>query len=206
MDLDAAITLKESKPLQIGTIGFCGTGAATMAHHGGEHEWDITSAQAKEASYVSSAPTHSISCEEGWKGKALQILTRPQWFNVASIHYGITICIAKLAVLFLYRRVFSPYRWSPFDICVTFLIVLLLLFYIATNLVKIWECIPREKIWNPTIPGHCIDTPMLLNVSGLFNTVTDFIIVLLPVRAVWNLNMKIKKKVLVVLAFTFGLW
>jgi hypothetical protein len=47
---------------------------------------------------------------------------------------------------------------------------------------------------------------MLLNVSGLFNTVTDFIIVLLPVKAVWTLNMRLKNKIMVVLAFTFGLW
>lgn len=76
----------------------------------------------------------------------------------------------------------------------------------ATSLAKIWECIPREKIWDASIPGHCIDMPMLLNVSGLFNTVTDVIIVFLPVQSVWTLNMKLKKKIMVVLAFTFGLW
>lgn len=162
----------------IGTVSFCGTGAATMAHHGGEHQWDMTRAQAKEAFY---------------------------WFNVASIHYGITICIAKLAILCLYRRVFSPYPRSAFDITCIFLIVLLVLFYVATNITKIWECVPRARIWDLSIPGHCIDTPMLLNVSGIFNTVTDFIIILMPFRAVWNLNMKLKKKVYVVLAFTFGM-
>lgn len=162
----------------IGTIAFCGTGAATMAHHGGEHQWDMTRSQAKEAYY---------------------------WFNVASIHYGITICIAKLAILCLYRRVFSMYPRSAFDITVVFLIVLLVLFYIATNITKIWECVPRARIWDPSIPGHCIDTPMLLNVSGIFNTVTDFIIVMMPFKAVWTLNMKLKKKVYVVLAFTFGM-
>lgn len=134
-------------------------------------------------------------------------LIRPsKWFNVASIHYGITICIAKLAILFLYRRVFSPCPGSPFDVTALFLIVLLILFYVATNLTKIWECVPREKIWNASLKGHCINTPMLLNVSGVFNTVTDFIMVLLPARAVWNLNMNSKKKIMVVLAFTFGLW
>ncbi|KAH9998195.1 hypothetical protein F4779DRAFT_622829 [Xylariaceae sp. FL0662B] len=163
----------------IGTVSFAGVGAATMAHNGGKHGWDITPAQAQEASY---------------------------WFNVASIHYGITICIAKLAVLWLYRRVFSPHRWRPFDIAIVFLITLLILFYTATNLVKIWECVPREKIWDTDIPGTCIDTPMLLNVSGIFNTVTDFIILLLPVKAVWTIDMSPKKKVIVVLVFTFGLW
>lgn len=37
---------------QIGTITYCGTGAVTMAHHGGEHERDLTQAQLKEAYYV----------------------------------------------------------------------------------------------------------------------------------------------------------
>lgn len=137
----------------------------------------------------------------------LQMLIRLlEWVNIASIHYGITICIAKLAVLFLYRRVFSPYPRSPFDIIVITLVTFLILFYIAMNLTKIWECIPREKIWNTSLPGHCIDISMLLNVSGIFNTVTDFIIVFLPIRVVWNLNMSPRKKIIVVLAFTFGLW
>lgn len=172
-----------------------------MAHHGGQHEWDITVPEAREAGYVGSAPVLEIITVIS------QALIRPfKWFNVASIHYGITICIAKLAILFLYRRVFSPYPGSPFDITAVFLIVLLILFYVATNLTKIWECIPREKIWNASLKGHCINTPMLLNVSGVFNTVTDFIMVLLPARAVWNLNMDSKKKIMVVLAFTFGLW
>ena len=71
---------------------------------------------------------------------------------------------------------------------------------------KIFECNPRAKIFNAKLPGKCVDVPMLLNTSGLFNTVTDFIILLLPVKAVWNMNMKRQKKVIVVLVFTFGLW
>ena len=47
---------------------------------------------------------------------------------------------------------------------------------------------------------------MLLNASGLFNTITDLIIVLLPVKAVWNMKMEKKRKITVVLVFTFGLW
>ncbi|KAJ8126245.1 hypothetical protein O1611_g7393 [Lasiodiplodia mahajangana] len=35
----------------IGTISFCGTAAATMDHYAGRHEWDITAAEAREASY-----------------------------------------------------------------------------------------------------------------------------------------------------------
>ncbi|KAI1073421.1 hypothetical protein F5B20DRAFT_587269 [Whalleya microplaca] len=162
----------------VGTIAFCGIGAVTMAHHGGMHEWDVTPEELQEFSY---------------------------WFNIVSIHYGITICIGKLAVLWLYRRVFSPQRSSLFDIIIVFLIVLLILFYTATTIVKIWECVPRAKIFNPKIEGTCINTPMLLDVSGMFNTVTDLIVLVLPVKAVWNMKMKLSKKITVVLVFTFGL-
>ncbi|KAJ8121849.1 hypothetical protein ONZ43_g1806 [Nemania bipapillata] len=161
-----------------GAISLCGTGAAVMDHYGGRHEWDITPSQARDASY---------------------------WFNVSSINYGIAIGIAKIAVLWLYRRVFSPIRWSLFDLVIVFFVVILALFYTSTTIAKIWECVPRDKIFNPTIPGRCISTPMLLNVSGLFNTITDFIILLLPLKAVWSMRMSTQKKAIVVLVFTFGL-
>ncbi|KAL1971992.1 hypothetical protein VTN31DRAFT_7211 [Thermomyces dupontii] len=127
------------------------------------------------------------------------------WFNVSSIEYGVTICLTKLAILWLYRRVFSPVRWSLFDSLCVFLIVICIGFYSITSFVKIFECTPRAKIVNPKIPGHCVDISRLLNTSGLFNTITDFLILLLPVHAVWNLHLTRLKKFLVVLVFTFGL-
>lgn len=63
----------------------------------------------------------------------------------------------KLSVLWLYRRVFAPIRWSPLDIIIVFLIVTMLGFYISTSIVKIVECIPRAKIFDNTIPGHCVE-------------------------------------------------
>lgn len=125
---------------------------------------------------------------------------------VARIHYGVAICVAKLAILCLYRRVFSGYPRSPFDVAVIVLGVLLVLYYVATVIAKILECIPPARAWDNSIPGHCVDVLMLVNVDGVFNVVTDFIILIMPLRVVWNLNMKITKKLSVVLAFTFGIW
>ncbi|KAH9907936.1 hypothetical protein F4778DRAFT_719706 [Xylariomycetidae sp. FL2044] len=161
-----------------GTIAYVGVVAAAMKHHVGRHGWDITHEQARESSY---------------------------WVHVASILYGVDVCIAKLAVLWLYRRILSPVRWSPFDITVSTLIVILTSFYAAITMAKIWACIPRAKVFDPSIPGTCIDIPALFTVSGLFNTITDVVILLLPIKVVWNMNMNLKKKVTVVLVFTFGL-
>ncbi|POS74520.1 hypothetical protein DHEL01_v207087 [Diaporthe helianthi] len=162
----------------IGTITYCGTAAATMAHHGGEHKWDLTQTQVKEAYY---------------------------WLHIARIHYGVAICVTKLAILCLYRRVFSMYPRSTFDVTVIVMMVILVLYYVATVIAKIWECDPRPRAWDQSIPGHCIDTLMLVNVDGVFNALTDLIMVILPLRMVWNLKMKVTKKVHVVLAFTFGM-
>jgi hypothetical protein len=114
------------------------------------------------------------------------------------------IGVVKISILLLYRRVFSPIRWSIFDIAIVALIGLMVAFY-GTSLIKIFQCTPLEKIWNHTVPGRCFDMYTLLNASGGFNFATDIIILLLPVRAVWKLQMDKLKKVLV-LAFTFGLW
>ncbi|KAF2839588.1 hypothetical protein M501DRAFT_932361 [Patellaria atrata CBS 101060] len=161
-----------------GTVAYCGIMAATMSHNGGKHGWDITAEQAHQAAY---------------------------WFHVSAIEYGVMICVTKLAVLWLYRRVFSPRRWSPFDISIVFLIVILIGFYGSTTFVKIFQCKPRAKIFNKNIPGECLDLSKVLNTSGSFNTITDFLILFLPVHAVWKLQMSKQKKILVVLVFTFGL-
>ncbi len=65
---------------------------------------------------------------------------------------------------------------------------------------------PREKIWNKSVPGKCIQMAWILNISGGFNTATDYLILLLPIHAVRKLQLNRTKKVIVVLAFTFGLW
>ncbi len=70
---------------------------------------------------------------------------------------------------------------------------------------KIWECNPREKIWDKSVPGTCVDLPLLLIISGISNTVTDMIILVIPVKAVWNLQLVQKKKIGIILVFTIGL-
>ena len=125
---------------------------------------------------------------------------------MSSILYSIVICIAKVAVLFLYRRVFSPRKWSLFDLSIVVLIVIMVIFYTITCFVKIFECTPRAKIYNPSIQGACLSSNAIIGASGIFNTITDVLILLLPIRAVWNLKTTLGKKIVVVLAFTFGFW
>ena len=162
-----------------GTVAYCAIMRNTMSNGGGMHMWDITPARAHEAAF---------------------------WFNICAIEYGVMIGLAKIAVLWLYRRVFSPHRGSPFDVTIVVLIVVIFLFYAVTSMVKIFECWPRNKIWDKALPGKCVQMKWILNISGGFNMITDWIILLLPIHAVSRLQMDRLKKVLVCLAFTFGMW
>ncbi|KAL8685188.1 MAG: hypothetical protein Q9224_005921 [Gallowayella concinna] len=91
-----------------------------------------------------------------------------------------------------------------FDWVLRSFIAVLTGFYVATTFVKIWECSPRERIWNNSVPGRCVEIPNLLNTSGLFNTITDLVILLLPIKLVWNLQTSIRQKVGIVAVFTLG--
>lgn len=105
----------------------------------------------------------------------------------------------------LYRRVFVPRRWGTFDIILRLLETSILFFYVASTLVKIFECTPRSRIWDKSVAGKCANVSAILNASGVFNIITDILILLVPVKSVWNLKMKWKRKMQVVAVFTVGL-
>ena len=79
------------------------------------------------------------------------------------------------------------------------------LYYITTVIVKIWECSPRARIWDKSIEGTCVNVPTVLNVDGVFNTMSDIFILLVPVKALWKLQMKRTRKIGIGLLFTVGL-
>lgn len=161
-----------------GLVVFCSLLITLMHKHGGVHMWDVTLMQMHTLSYL---------------------------FMVERITYGLTIMFTKLSILLLYSRVFLPQRWSAFNIAIRLLMLIICLFYISTTAAKIWECTPRPRIWNKSIVGTCINVSSLLNTSGLFNTISDVLILLVPIKSVWNLNMDRGRKVACVLLFTVGL-
>lgn len=110
----------------------------------------------------------------------------------------------KLAILLLYRRIFMPHKLTLFDRATRVFMAVLCAFYIASTIAKIWECTPRSKIWDKEIPGRCVDRSKLFTSSGIFNTVTDVIILLIPVKVVWKLQIDKKRKLGIILVFTVG--
>ena len=70
---------------------------------------------------------------------------------------------------------------------------------------EIFQCKPRMKIWLPLVPGTCIDHLALQLVSAVFNTFSDFAILIIPIYAVSGLEVKLKTKLRLIAVFGTGL-
>ena len=127
-----------------------------------------------------------------------------QWLNIGEALYCPAIALVKSAIVLQYIHFLAPVRRS--NRIMFFggwaLIVAMVVFYFINTLLKIFICTPREKLWNPYIGGRCMSFTGLFLASAIFNVCSDLVIILLPVRAIWKLQVSMKKKVAVNLHFT----
>ena len=132
-----------------------------------------------------------------------------QWLNISAIVYGIVLFLIKLSILLQYLRIFVPTRKGNMSlfIAIHVTIWIVFLFYFAITVVEIFLCTPRKKIWNPLLPrGHCLDQNAPYLGTGIFNIISDFAILVLPIAPIWKLQMAVKKKLMIAAIFAAGLW
>ena len=130
-----------------------------------------------------------------------------QWINITHIVYNPTAFFAKLSILLQYSRVFNPTGKGDISLYIAIRICILavFVFYFVRLFFDIFQCSPREKIWDPLITtGHCYDGEAAYKASGIFNVISDFAILILPVPSVWRLNMSLRKKLLTICVFASG--
>lgn len=124
--------------------------------------------------------------------------------NIIQIWYGPAAAGIKSTILLLYLRIFSPTRRTRLDIAIRAFILIICGFYFTISIAKICQCLPRGRIWDKTVRGSCINLPVLLATSGLFNIVSDVAMLLVPLKGIWNLQMSRKRKIGIYFIFTVG--
>lgn len=124
--------------------------------------------------------------------------------NIISILFGPIIFFAKLSVLLLYLRIFVITPGTKTYYIIHFIIWFNMLFYLANVTVEIWACVPRRKIWQPTLPGHCLNNDAVLITGGVVNVVTDWTILSIPFFLIGRLQMPLLKKIGVLAVFATG--
>lgn len=117
------------------------------------------------------------------------------------------ILFTKVTVLLQLLEIFVPRqftvdvsRWYSLWV----LIGLNAVFFTTLMFLEIFQCRPREKIWNPTIEGTCININQTFVATGVINVVDDCVILILPLVWTWQLQLRTKQKIGVSLIFATG--
>jgi hypothetical protein len=66
------------------------------------------------------------------------------------------------------------------------------------------SCVPLKKLWNPWLPGHCINLKNFYIGVAIINICTDTAMLLMPCPYVWQLHMNKERKIAVVGTFLVG--
>lgn len=122
-------------------------------------------------------------------------------FTGSFLYVGCITCV-KLSILALYRRLFPV---KPMLLSVNAVGFLVILWCFGVCLIGSVTCVPTRKLWNPTIPGGCIDLPKFYYELQIPNIVTDAVILVMPMKIVWDLPISRVQKMLLSGIFVLGL-
>ncbi|KAF2804406.1 uncharacterized protein BDZ99DRAFT_575408 [Mytilinidion resinicola] len=113
------------------------------------------------------------------------------------------ITSAKLAILCLYIRILS--LWRSYRIAIYLTGTIIVLTWIAAILLSTTICHPYSYQWDPTIEGgHCGDMIRAYQFICVPNILTDFIMLLIPLPAVYKLHVQLPAKIGIFATFLTG--
>ncbi|CAD6448648.1 e65e15e7-e58f-4bd6-a05a-23b24e3531a6 [Sclerotinia trifoliorum] len=124
---------------------------------------------------------------------------------ISSISFGLAILSIKISILLQYIRIFTAgTRDLMFWSCHA-LMWMTVVFYVILLFMTIFLCTPVPKFWNVLETGHCLNMNYVFLATGTANTISDFLIILLPQPIIWRLQMSFKEHVGVSAIFSTGL-
>jgi hypothetical protein len=75
---------------------------------------------------------------------------------------------------------------------------------IAATVATILQCSPIARAWNKTITGTCFDIVAFWYANASYTIGTDLILLLLPMRVIWCIQLRAVQKVAVLIVFAMG--
>ncbi|MCJ1287042.1 hypothetical protein MMC26_006389 [Xylographa opegraphella] len=101
-----------------------------------------------------------------------------------------------------YAKIFGQIRW--FRICSYTLLTMSVLYAIAVILEIFLLCRPLSSLWDPSIKGACGSEKAAYLGVGITNLIIDCFIIILPLPVLWNLRLKVSKKIALSFVFSLG--
>lgn len=142
-----------------------------------------------------------------WNIRASQMYKIGQVQFAAQMIYTILLMTIKISILMTYVRIFGSS--SKIGALLIYMgIAIITIFYLTCLLLSLLWCRPMAKAWYPILEGSChpYDVHLVLGTaSGVFNILTDFFILVLPIPFVCRLKMSFERKVRLLAVFSLGL-
>jgi hypothetical protein len=121
---------------------------------------------------------------------------------IYQIVYYNAMVFAKFSYLFFYLRIFVS---KEFRVLTWVCMGCAGAYWIGSVLQIFLICAPFARNWNPLLPGHCASQNVAFSTIGAFNLVTDVMIMALPIRFIWKLQMSIGTKLALYGIFSLGI-
>ncbi|KAL8953746.1 MAG: hypothetical protein Q9222_000428 [Ikaeria aurantiellina] len=107
----------------------------------------------------------------------------------------------KISILLFYVHLFPT---KPFRVAAYSMIVVVSAWGIQQILASLFLCNPISFNWNGSIQGSCGDVAANCLAGAGINTLTDIIILILPMPIIWRLHVPLRQKVMLSLIFGLG--
>lgn len=106
--------------------------------------------------------------------------------------------------MLLYHRLFGAKESVRYSVYVTAAVVWA--WSMSIILAAFLICRPLAYNWDTSIPGgKCGNRNLSFMITGVFNTVTDIMVITIPVPHIWGLHLAIGRRIGLIAAFTIGL-
>lgn len=116
--------------------------------------------------------------------------------------YILNAVLTKSSLLLLYHRIFGVVRGVRWALWATGAMVIA--WSIANTFGVIFGCWPIAKIWDPSLPGKCINMGAFGRWTGVANLLIDVLILCLPYPMAWRLQTSVRQKVILSGIFLLG--
>lgn len=107
----------------------------------------------------------------------------------------------KISILCLYRRIFAVRNFRTASLVTGLLVVAL---FIASEVGALLSCRPFAKFWNRLEPGYCFNFDEYYIGVQIPDVILDIVILALPVRMVFTLQLSRTDKATVLGIFLLG--
>ncbi|KAL9001776.1 MAG: hypothetical protein Q9188_005250 [Gyalolechia gomerana] len=99
--------------------------------------------------------------------------------------------VGKISIAFLLLRIMAKNKLRE-RFLYTLIALLVTINAICVGFI-FGQCSPARKLWNPSVPGSCLDPSIQQNVGffqASFSSFSDFVLALFPLVIIWNLKMR----------------